>query len=234
MTQVQHSCLSRGDPFAPPVRAGKRFGSRSPAVDLILSSVSNRSSVDALWLSADMRLTKLAVVVASGVTLAGVAGAWGYLHFKRSRPLTRSALVPPVLPSGTAERLRARCERGSLNLTFYFQDREAPWQRGRRYELELSLDGRISVCSFAVPADRSSYWWRKGRMPTTSECSLSVWSSGEPAGISVSGRPSHVRVRILSEGAVFYRGEVFPKYDSPSAGCFFDNQVVLSAETGGD
>jgi hypothetical protein len=111
-------------------------------------------------------------------------------------------------------------------LRFEFSDKEAPWQRGRHYELELLLDSWKYSCRFEVPV-QDPYGLREncrfdGKPNTVSET----------FGIQVTGKPARVEARILSGGAVFYRGAVTPAYAEPPEHCTYPMRLELVSETG--
>ena len=168
-----------------------------------------------------MRKNGLAIAAASGLALAAMVAVWAY-GSRRSRP------TPPPLPptaSAPTNPVPAQCEgRLGLDLEFHFPDREAPWQRGRSYEFELSLDGSKKLpCSFEVPV--RAWYPEMGSL----DCGFSLRPSGEPAGMSFSGSPQRIEVRVLSDSQVFYQGSVSPQYERVGESCILDTRIDLSS-----
>ncbi len=136
----------------------------------------------------------------------------------------------PPSATGPAQSPASPCgERLAIDLDFSFPNREAPWQRGRRYELELSVDRAKTVCSFEVPVGSRHSENAMGN----EDCGFALTPSWEPAGLTLSGRPKRVEVRVLSGGQVFYRGSVSPQYERVGEDCSLDVDIDLfSVEQG--
>jgi hypothetical protein len=141
----------------------------------------------------------------------------------------RSDSSQPSSATGPAQSTPLPCEGlVTLYLNFSFPNREAPWQRGRSYELELSLDGSKTVCSFEVPVRT---WLPEMGSP---DCRFTLQPSGEPAGLALSGRADRIELRVLSGGQVFYRGSVSPQYERVGEGCNLDVDIGLLAVEHGE
>lgn len=167
------------------------------------------------------------------VRAALAAGALGFVGLALTSTREREAAVAPppdtsLSTTGDAS-LATRC-RGpaGLYLSFDFA-REAPWQRGRRYELVLSGDDVGGRCEFTVPLQPAADEGEAG-LP---RCSLTELPGREPGGIILSGTPARVKIVIWSDGAPLYRGEVAPRYGSLPNDCIYSTRVMLLAETGG-
>lgn len=105
-----------------------------------------------------------------------------------------------------------------VNLGFMFERRPSPWRRGQSYQLELELDGARSRCSFEVPL----------RTPLQPECGLYTTTvADEPAGVTISGSPARVVLRILTQDAALYEGRAAPEYVEPHDGCEYDGLIRL-------
>jgi len=169
-------------------------------------------------------------VAAVGLIVVGaMVGAWVRYRAASSRDaLTTAMSVPTVRPPvSSSVPTSSHCDdRSALELQFEFSDKEAPWQRGRRYELELLLDSEKYSCRFEVPVQDP---YGRGE-----NCSFDGKPDTASAtfGIQVRGKPVRVEARILSGGAVFYRGAVTPAYGAPLERCTYPVHLQFAAETG--
>jgi hypothetical protein len=177
----------------------------------------------------------LAVAAAAGVSLM-VAVVWIWSRDRQetspdARSITMPASSPSPSASGSAQPALSRCKEASvIDLHFEFSDKEAPWQRDRRYELELVFDDGGYSCDFDVPVQ--SYFGREGYCRFTTRPNLIAAPFG--LNLVVPGRPARVAARILSAGSVFYRGVALPRYDEPSPRCEYDVPLTFVAETAQD
>lgn len=175
--------------------------------------------------------TRALTVAAVGlIGVVSMVGAWVRYGAAPSRNSpTMATSVPTVRPpvSSSTRPTSSRCgDRSAIELEFGFADKEAPWQRGRSYELELLLDSSKYSCRFEVPVQdlygRGENCRFDGK-PNTARATF---------GIQVRGKPVRVEARILSGGAVFYRGAVAPDYGEPLEDCVYPVHLAFASETG--